>query len=144
MSDSLRPLRLQHARLPCPSPSPRVCSNSCPLSRWCHATVSSSVARFSCLQSFPESGSFLMSQLFTTGGQTIRTLVSVSVLPVSIQGWFPLRLTGVCVLTLCCFFFKSSFRFKNGESGYPGLVPYVRGKYSSLSPSSMVIAVGFL
>ena len=77
MSDPLQPHGLQHARLPCPSPSPRACSNSCPLSQWYHPTVSSSVVPFSsCLQSFPASGSFLMSQLFASGGQ--RTGASIS------------------------------------------------------------------
>ena len=73
MSNSLWPRALQHARLPCPSPSPGVCSNSCPLSQWCHPSVSSSVAPFSCPQSFPASGSFLMSWLFTSGAQSIGT-----------------------------------------------------------------------
>ena len=83
----------------CPSLSPRVCSNSCPLSWWCHQTISSSVVLFSsCLQSFPASGSFLMSWLFASGGQSIRALASVSVLPVNIQGWFPLGLTGLIPL----------------------------------------------
>ena len=83
----------QHARLPCPSPSAEVCSNSCPLSPWCHPTISSSVIPFSsCLQSFPASGSFLMSLLFTSGGQSIG--VSASVLPMNIYSWFPLGLTG--------------------------------------------------
>ena len=95
VSDSLRPHGLQHARLPCPSPSPRACSNSCPLSQWCHPTISSSVDPFSsCLQSFPASGSFQMSQLFTSGGQSIGVSASASVLPVNIQDWFPLGLTG--------------------------------------------------
>ena len=72
MSDSLQSYRLQHARLPCPSPTPRACSNSCPLSQWCHLTISSSVVPLSsCLQSFPASGSFPMSQFFTSGGQSI-------------------------------------------------------------------------
>ena len=70
MSDSLPPRGLQHTRPPCPSPTPRAYSNSCPLSRWCHPTISSSVVPFSCLQSFPASGSFQMSQLFTAGGQS--------------------------------------------------------------------------
>ena len=91
VSDSFQPQGLQHTRLPCPSPTPRVCSNSCPLSRLCHTTISSFVVPFSCLQSFPASGSFPMSQLFTSGGQSIG--VSVSVLPVNIQDRFPLRLT---------------------------------------------------
>ena len=94
MSDSLWPRGLQHARLPCPSPSPRACSNSCPLSWWCHPTISSSVVPFSsCLQSFPVSGSFLMSRLFTSGGQSIGA--SASVLPMNIQGWFPLGWIGL-------------------------------------------------
>ena len=99
MSNSLQPHGLHHARLPCPSPSPRVCPSSCPLNRWCHPTISSSVALFSfCLQSFPESGSFPMSQSFTSGVQSIGTSASASVLPVSIQDWFPWRLTGLISL----------------------------------------------
>ena len=87
----------QHARLPCPSPSPRVCSNACPLSQWCHPTTSSSVISFSsCLQSFPASGSFPVSWLFPSGGQSIGA--SVSVLPMNIQSWFPLGLTGLIFL----------------------------------------------
>ena len=95
MSDSLRPHRLQHARLPCPSPTPRACSNSCPLSRWCHPTISSSVVPFSsCLQSFPASGSFTMSQFFASGSQRNGVSASASVLPINIQDWFPLGWTG--------------------------------------------------
>ena len=95
VSDSLQPHGLQHASLPCPSLSPRICSNSCPLSGWCHPTISSSVIPFSsCLQSFPASGSFLMSWLFASGGQNIGVSASASVLPMNIQGWFPLWLTG--------------------------------------------------
>ena len=94
VSDSLWPHGLQHARLPCPSLSPRVCSNSCPLSQWCHPTISFSVVPFSCLQSFPESRSFPMSQLFTSGGQSIGASASASVLPMSIQEWFLLGCTG--------------------------------------------------
>ena len=94
MSDSLWPHRLQHARLPCPSPAPRAYSNSCPLSRWCYPTISSSVIPFSsCLQSFPASGSFPMTQFFTSGGQSIGVSASASVLPMNIQDWFPLRWT---------------------------------------------------
>ena len=86
MSNSLWPHGLQHTRPPCPSPTPRVCSNSCPLSQWCHPTISSSVIPFSFhLQSFPASGSFQMSQLFASGGQRIGA--SASVLPVNIQDW---------------------------------------------------------
>ena len=95
VSNSLQPQGLQHARLPCPSLSPGVCSDLGPLSQWCHPTISSSVTLFaSCLQSFPESGSILMSQLFASGGQSIGASASVSVLPMNIQGWFPLGLTG--------------------------------------------------
>ena len=92
MSDSLRPHGLQHAKLPCPSPTPRACSNSCPLSRWCHPTISSSVVPFSsCLQSFPASRSSPMSQFFTSGDQSIGASALASVLPMNIQDWFPLR-----------------------------------------------------
>ena len=91
VSNSLGPHELQHAWLPCPSPTPGACSNSCPSSRWCHPTVSSSVIPFSsCLQSFPTSASFLRSQFFASGGQRIGASASASVLPMSIQGWFPL------------------------------------------------------
>ena len=86
----MRPHGLQHARLPCPPLSPRVCSNSCPLSQWCHPIISSSATPF-CPQSFPASGSFPMSQLFAWGGQSIGA--SASVLPMNFQGWFPLGLT---------------------------------------------------
>ena len=83
-------------RLPCPSLSPRVCSDSCPLSCWCHPTFLSSVVPFSsCLQSFPAPGSFPVSQLFTSGGQSVGSSASASVLPMNIQDWFPLRLTGL-------------------------------------------------
>ena len=86
---------LQHARPPCPSPTPRVYSNSCPLSRWCHPTISSSVIPFSsCLQSCPASGSFQMSQLFGLGGQSIGVSASTSVLPMNTQNWSPLGWTG--------------------------------------------------
>ena len=95
MSHSLQPHGVQHARLPCPSPIPRAYSNSCPLSWWCHPTISSSVIPFFYwLQSFPASGSFQMSQLFTSGGQSIEVLPSASVLPMNFQDWFPLGWTG--------------------------------------------------
>ena len=97
ISDSLRPHGLQHARPPCPSPAPGVYSNSCPLSWWCHPTISSSVFS-SCLQSFPASGSFPMSQLFASGGQSIGVSASASVLPMSIQDWFPLGFTALISL----------------------------------------------
>ena len=93
------PMDCSTTRPPCPSLIPRACSDSCPLSQWCYPTISSSVALFSfCLQFFPASGSFPMSQLFTSGGQSMGASASVSVLPVSIQGWFPLRLTGLVSL----------------------------------------------
>ena len=99
MSDSLWPHGLQHARLPSPSPTPGVYSNSCPSSQWCHPTISSSVTTFSsCLQSFPESGSFQMSQFFTSGGWSIGVSPSASFLPMNIQDWFPLGLTGLISL----------------------------------------------
>ena len=86
----------QHTRLPCPSPSPGACSNSCPLSQWCHPTILSSVVPFSsCLQSFPASGSFLMSQVFASGGQSTGVSASASVFPMNTQDWFPLELTGL-------------------------------------------------
>ena len=91
MSDSLWPHGLQHTRPPCPSPTPWVYSNSCPLNRWCHPTISSSVVPFSsCLQSFPGSGSFLISQFFPSGGQYIGVSALTSVLSMNIQDWSPL------------------------------------------------------
>ena len=96
VSDSLQPHGLQDAELPCSSPSPGVCSNSCPLSQWCHPTISSSVAPFSsCLQSFPASESFPMTRLCASSGQSIGASASASVFQVNIQGWFPLGLTGL-------------------------------------------------
>ena len=94
MSDSLRPHELQHARPPCPSPTPGADTNSCPLSRWCHPTISSSVVPFSsCPQPLPASGSYSMSQLFTWGGQSIGVSASTSVLPMNTQDWSPLEWT---------------------------------------------------
>ena len=112
--NSCWPHGLQHTRLPCPSPSPEVCSNSCPWSWWCHPTVSSSAALFSfCRQSFPASESFPTSQLFAWGGQNIGVSASTSVLPVSVQRWFPLGLTGLIFLpskglsrVFCCTILK--------------------------------------
>ena len=95
VSNSLWPYGLQHTRLPCPSSNPGAYTNSCPSSQWCHPTISSSVILFcSRLQSFPESGSFPMSQFFTRGGQIIGVSASASVLPMNIQDWFPLGWTG--------------------------------------------------
>ena len=90
VSDSLQPHGLQHIRLPCPSPTTRACSNSCPSSQWCHPTISSSVIPFStCLQSFPAPGSSPMSQFFLLNGQSTGVSASATVLPMNIQGWFP-------------------------------------------------------
>ena len=94
VSDSLQPHGLQHTRTSCASTTPGACSNSCPLSWWCHPTISSSAVPFSRLQSFPASGSFQISQFFTSGGQRIGVSASASVLPMNIQDWFPLGLTG--------------------------------------------------
>ena len=99
MSHSLRPRELQHSRLPCPSPSPGVYLNAYPLNQWWHPTVSSSVTPFSsCIQSCQSSESFPMSRLFISGGQSIGTSASSSVLPMNVQGWFPLGLTGLISL----------------------------------------------
>ena len=95
MSNSLQPHGLQHTRHPYPSPTPKTCSNSCLSSQWCHLTIPSSVIPFSCLHSFPASGSFPMSQVFASGGQSIRVSTSASVLPMNIQDWFSLWLTSL-------------------------------------------------
>ena len=94
VSDSLRPHEPQHTRPPCPSPTPRVFPNPCPLSRWCHPAISSSVVPFSCAQSFPAARSFPMSQLFAWGGQSVGVSVSTSVRPMNTQDWSPLEWTG--------------------------------------------------
>ena len=98
MSDSLWPHGLQRARLPRPSPTPGACSNTCPLSWWCHPTISFFVIPISCFQSFPASWSFPMSQLFTSGGQIIKSSASASVPPMNVQGWFPLGLSSLISL----------------------------------------------
>ena len=99
VSDSLWPHEPQHARPRCPSPTPRVYSNSCPSSQWCHRAISSSVVPFSsCPQSLPASGSFPMSQLFARGGQSTGVSASASALPMNIQNWFPLGWTGLTSL----------------------------------------------
>ena len=95
LSSAVQSLSLQHARLPCPSPSPRACSNSCPFSRWCYPNISSVVPFSSCPQSFPASGSFPMSQLFASGCQSTGISASASVLLMTIQDWFPLGLTSL-------------------------------------------------
>ena len=111
VSDSLQPHGLQHSRLPCPSLSPRACSNSCPLNQWYHPTISSSVIPFSsCLHPFPALGSLQMSQLLASGGQSMWASASALIFPMNIQGWFPLGLTGLISLiknvhipdSLCC------------------------------------------
>ena len=95
MSNTLQPHRLQHVRVLCPSPFPGAYSNSCPLSQWCHPTMSSSVIPFSsCLKSFPASESFQMSHFFTSGGQSIGVSASASILPMNTQDWSPLGWTG--------------------------------------------------
>ena len=99
VSNSLWPHGLQYTRLPCLSPTPGVYSNSCPSHRCCHPTISSSVILFSCLQSFPQSGSFPVSQFFTSGGQIIGVSASASLLPMNIQDWFPLGWTGWIALS---------------------------------------------
>ena len=98
VSDSLRSHGLQYSRLPCPSPAPEACSHSCPSSQWCHLTILSSVIPFSSLQFFPPSGSFPISQLLASDGQSIGASASKSVLPMNIQDWFPLGLTGLISL----------------------------------------------
>ena len=98
VSNSLWPHGLQHARLPCPSPTPGACSNSCPSNSWCHPTISHSIIPLSCLHSFPASRHFSMSQFFASGGQSIGVSASASVLPMNIQDWFPLELTDLISL----------------------------------------------
>ena len=99
VSNLLQPHGLKLTRLPCPSPTPKVCSNSCPLSQWCHPTISSPIFFFSsCLQSFQASRSFPMSQYFPSGDQSIGVSAPASVLPVNIQDWFSFRLTGLISL----------------------------------------------
>ena len=98
MSNSLRSHGPQCARLSCPSLSPKVCSDSCPLSQWCYLTISSSANLFFCLRSSPASGTFPKTQLFSSRGQRIRASASTSVLPMNIQGWFLLGLTGLIPL----------------------------------------------
>ena len=98
---TLRPHGLQALGFPCPSPSPRACSNFCPLNWWWHPTISSSVIPFSCPQSFLASGSFTVCQLFTSGGQSVEVSALASVLPMNIQDWFTLGLTGLILLPCC-------------------------------------------
>ena len=116
LSDSLWSHGLQHVRLFCPSPSPGTCSNSCPLSQWCHPPISSSVVPFSGHQSFPASGSFPISWLFASSGQSIGVSASVSVLPMNIQDWFLLGLTGLILQSKGLSRVFSSTQFKSINS----------------------------
>ena len=126
VSDSLPAHGLQHARLPRPSPTPRACSNSCPSSWWCHPTISSSVVLFSSnLQSFPASGSFPTSQFFTSGGQSTGVSALASLLPIYIQDWFPLWLTGFDLLAV--------------QGTFKSLLPHLSSKASILRRSAFFI-----
>ena len=129
VSDSLWPHWLQHSRPPCPSPTLGVYSNSSPLCRWYHPTISSSVVPFSsCLQSFLASGSFPRSQFFASGGQSIGVSASASVLPMNIQGWFPLGWTGI-ILLLIHFKYSSVYIFILNSLTLPSLHPSPRQLY---------------
>ena len=126
MSDFLGPHGLKHTKLSCLLVSPGVCSNSCSLSGWCHPIISSFVVPFSsCPQSFPASGSFLMNQLFTSGGLSIGASVSASVLPKNIQGWFPFGLTGL-----------STFCLRDSQESSPAQ------KFESINPSAFSLLYG--
>ena len=115
VSDSFWTHGLQHTRLPCPSLSPRVCTNLYPLSQWYSPTISSSAARFSFgLQSFPASGSFLMSRLSASGGQSVGASASALVLPMNIRSLFPFRLTGLIPLHCFCYCFCTNYHKLNG------------------------------
>ena len=144
MSDSLRPHELQHTRFSCPSTSPRVCPSSCSLNQWCHPTFSSSVTPFStCLQSFPASGSFPMSWLFKSGDQSIGASASTSVLPMNIQGWFPLRVTGLYSLISKGFsgvFSSTTAQKHHFFSALPSLLPTVL-QYSSRKTSISALLI---
>ena len=114
VSNFVRPHGLQHARLPCLSPTPGACSNSCPSSWWCHPTMPFSVLLFcSCLQSFPASGSFPMNRFFASGGQSFGASASASVLSMNIQDWFPLWLTGLISLQSKVLYYKLNYWYYN-------------------------------
>ena len=125
VSESLRPHGLQHTRLPCPSPTPGACSNSCPSSQWCHPVISSFVIPFpSCLQYFPTSMCFPMSWRFRSGGENVGTSASISVLPMNIQSWFPLGVTGLISLLskrLSCVFSSTTVQKHQFFSAQPSL-----------------------
>ena len=132
VSDSLWPHELQLARPPCPSPTPRAYPNSCPLSWWCHPTISSSVVPFSsCHQSFPASGPFQMSQLFASGGQSIGVSASTSVLPMNTQDWSPLGWTGWISLQSKGLYGFSGFLIWERLIVYLGLPRWPSGKESA-------------
>ena len=144
MSDSLRPHGLQHARPPCPSPTPGACSNSRPSSQWCHPAILSSIVPFSsCLQSFPASGSFPMNQLFASGGQSIGASAPASVLPVTTQDWFPLGWTGWISLQskgLSRVFSKTTVQkhqFFSAQLGFPDSLVSKESASKSGVPSSI-------
>ena len=129
MCNSLQPCELQHARLLCPSISPGVCSNSCPLNQWWHPTILSSVVPFSsCPQSFPATGSFLMSQLFPSGGQSFGA--SASVIPISIQDWFPLGLT--VLISLQSKGLSTLFQHHSSKSSIPQCLAFFMVQLSHL------------
>ena len=131
VSECLRPCGLQHVRVPCPSSSPRVCSNSCPLSRCCYPTILSSVVPFSShLQSFPASGSLLVTWLFASGGTSIGASASASVFPLNIQGWFPLGLTGLTGISLC--YYWNSFRQMNIPCFHFFILNFLQVSFESL------------
>ena len=130
------PQGLQHTRPPCPSPSPRVCSHSCPSSWWCHPTISSSAVPFSsCLQLCPASGSFPMSQLFVSHGQSIGASASACVLPVNIQGWFPLGWTSLISLQFNKYLWPTDIQCSDYSSVSPS-------PQSFLFPPKSTIALG--
>ena len=149
MSDSLWPCELQHTRLLCRLLSPWVHSNSCPLNQWCHPTISSPIVPFSsCPPSFLASGSFSVNQLFASGGQSIGTSVSASVIPVNIQGGFPLRLTGLISLLCILITYKTfvdpeceglRFAFWENCAKQSGLLYLEAIVYSFLAVASLLI-----
>ena len=141
MSDSLWPHKLQHTRLPCLSPSLGACSNSCPLSRWGHPTIPSSVVLVSsCLQSFPASGSFPVSQFFSSGGQNIGASASASVLPLNIQDWFPKYFSvrhGLTILLLKNKVYSLKKTYITFCLNYPGLSGWSKSNHQFLKVESL-------
>ena len=139
VSDPLRPHGLQHTRPPCPSPTPRVYSKSCPSSRWCHPTISSSVICFSCPQSSPASGSFQMSRFFTWGGQSIGVSASASVLARNIQDWSPLGWTGwISLLSKWLSRVSPTLQFKSNSSLVLNFLYMTSGKTIALTRRTLV------